>query len=192
MLFRKRVFGNYWKLGQTENVFYVDCKIRAHECKMFSSFIFTSNELHFSHNTLSELLSHALLTDHWYSPSSLTPSSTLSLMPNAANPLPRASPSSTHNPTSAKDPPTVSFLFQLSSFLSSTTSPHLWPTLYKSRSTSPQTHLAKIHPQTHKQPINVFLLIFGCVKVYILKFYVIKFVWKLRKWLRKCEKFVGK
>ena len=62
------------------------------------------------------------------------------------------------------------------------------PTLYESRSTSPQTHLAKIHPQTHKQPINVFILIFGCIKVYILKFYVIKFVWKLRK----CENFVGK
>ena len=62
------------------------------------------------------------------------------------------------------------------------------PTLYKSRSTFPQTHLAKIHPQTHKQPINVFILIFGCVKLYILKFYVIKFVWKLRK----CEKIVGK
>ena len=40
--------------------------------------------------------------------------------------------------------------------------------------------------------LNVFILIFGCVKVYILKFSVIKFVWKLRKWLRKCEKFVGK
>ena len=119
------VFGSYWKLGQTENVFYVDCKIRAHECKMFSSFIFTSNELHFSHNTLSELLSHALLTDHWYSPSSLTPSSTLSLMPNAVDPLPYASSSSTHSSMSAKDPPTVSFLFQLSSFLSPTTSPHL-------------------------------------------------------------------
>ena len=35
--------------------------------------------------------------------------------------------------------------------------------------------------------INVFILIFDCVKVYTLKFSVIKFVWKLRKWLRKCE-----
>ena len=31
-------------------------------------------------------------------------------------------------------------------------STHLRPILYKSRSTSPQTHLAKIHHQTHKQP----------------------------------------
>ena len=144
---------------------------------MLSGFIFTSNKLHSSHNTLSELLSPALLTDHWYFPSSLTPSSTLSLTPNVANPLPHASPSSTHSLTSTKDPPTVSFLFQLSSFLSPTTSPHLQstlylspttsphltsphlrsthlrPTLYKSQSTSLQTHLAKIHPQTHKQPI---------------------------------------
>ena len=119
------MFAHYWKLGQTENVFYVDCKIRAHGCKMFSSFIFTSNELHSSHNTFSELLSHALLIYHWYSPSSLTPSSTLSLTPNAVDPLPHASLSSTHSSMSAKDPPMVSFLFQLSSFLSPTTSPHL-------------------------------------------------------------------
>ena len=38
-----RVFGSYRKLGQTENVLCVDCKIRAHRCKMFSGFIFTSN-----------------------------------------------------------------------------------------------------------------------------------------------------
>ena len=37
------VFGSYRKLGQTKNFFYVDCKIRAHRCKMFSGFIFTSN-----------------------------------------------------------------------------------------------------------------------------------------------------
>ena len=37
------MFGSYRKLGQTENVLCVDCKIRAHRCKMFSGFIFTSN-----------------------------------------------------------------------------------------------------------------------------------------------------
>ena len=37
------VFGSYRKLGQTEDVFCVNCKIRAHRCKMFSGFIFTSN-----------------------------------------------------------------------------------------------------------------------------------------------------
>ena len=40
---KKWVFGCYWKLGQTENVFSVDCKIRATGCKIFSVVIFTSN-----------------------------------------------------------------------------------------------------------------------------------------------------
>ena len=152
------MFSSYIKLGQTENVFCVDCKIRAHGCKMLSGFIFTSNKLHSSHNTLSELLSPALLTDHWYFPSSLTPSSTLSLTPNVANPLPHASPSSTHSLTSTKDPPTVSFLFQLSSFLSPTTSPHLRSTLYLSPTTSPHLTSPPIHtPSTHplQKPINI-------------------------------------
>ena len=158
---------------------------------MFLGFIFTSNELHSSHNTLSELFSHALLTDHWYFPSSLTPSSTISLTPNAVDPLLHTSLSSIHNSTSAKDPPTMSFLFQLSLFLSPTTSPHLRstlylspttsphlrPTLYKSWSTSPQTHLAKIHPQTHKQPIlwptfsdpiYIYIYLFICLFIYLI------------------------
>ena len=138
---------------------------------MLSGFIFTSNKLHSSHNTLSELLSPALLTDHWYFPSSLTPSSTLSLTPNVANPLPHASPSSSHSLTSTKDPPTVSFLFQLSSFLSPTTSPHLRSTLYLSPTTSPhltsdphtfdppstkanQHPLKPIQPKSTLKPIN--------------------------------------
>ena len=45
------MFGSYRKSGQTENHFCVDCKIRAHSCKSISSFIFTSNHLHSSHNT---------------------------------------------------------------------------------------------------------------------------------------------
>ena len=124
---------------------------------MFSSFIFTSNELHSSHNTLSELLSHALLTDHWYSPSSLTPSSTLSFMPNAVDPLPYASSSSTHCSMSAKDPPTVSFLFQLSSFLCPTTSPHLTsnPHISDPPSTKADPHpLKPIQPKSTLKPIN--------------------------------------
>ena len=40
--------------------------------------------------------------------------------------------------------------------------------------------------------INVFILIFGCVKCILGDFSVIKCVWKLRKWLRECKKFVGK
>ena len=44
-------FSSYRKLGQTENHFYVDRRIRAHSCKSISSFIFTSNHLHSSHNT---------------------------------------------------------------------------------------------------------------------------------------------
>ena len=56
------MFGSYRKLGQTENIFCVDRNISAHGQKIFSASIFTSNELHSSHNTLSELLSHALLT----------------------------------------------------------------------------------------------------------------------------------
>ena len=39
----KWVFGCYWKLGQTENVFSVDYKIRAMGRKIFSVVIFTSN-----------------------------------------------------------------------------------------------------------------------------------------------------
>ena len=37
-----------------------------------------------------------------------------------------------------------------------------------------------------------FYFDFWLCYVYILNFFVIKFVWKMRKWLRKCEKFVGK
>ena len=43
------VFGSYRKLSQTENHFCVDCKIRAHSCKI--GFIFTSNHLHSLQNT---------------------------------------------------------------------------------------------------------------------------------------------
>ena len=39
----KWMFGCYWKLSQTKNVFSVDCKIRATGCKIFSVVIFTSN-----------------------------------------------------------------------------------------------------------------------------------------------------
>ena len=39
----KWVFACYWKLGQTENVFSVDYKIRAMGCKIFSVVIFTLN-----------------------------------------------------------------------------------------------------------------------------------------------------
>ena len=37
---------------------------------------------------------------------------------------------------------------------------------------------------------NGFVFIFVSLKVYILQFSIIKFVWKLKKWLRKCEKLV--
>ena len=45
----------------------------------------------------------------------------------------------------------------------------------------------------HVYVLNMFLFWFLVVlKVYILKFSNIIFFWKLRKWLRKCEKFVEK
>ena len=43
MLFRKRVFGSYRKLGQTEIIFNVDRKIRLTRRKSISVFILTSN-----------------------------------------------------------------------------------------------------------------------------------------------------
>ena len=43
MLFRKRVFGSYRKLGQTEIIFNVDRKIRLTGCKSISVFILPSN-----------------------------------------------------------------------------------------------------------------------------------------------------
>ena len=39
------MFGCYWKLGQTENVFSFDCKIRAMGRKIFFVVIFTSNHI---------------------------------------------------------------------------------------------------------------------------------------------------
>ena len=46
------MFGCYWKLGQTKNVFSIDCKIKATGCKIFSIVIFTSN--HFQKRTKRE------------------------------------------------------------------------------------------------------------------------------------------
>ena len=46
------MFGCYWKLGQTKNVFSIDCKIKATWCKIFSIVIFTSN--HFQKRTKRE------------------------------------------------------------------------------------------------------------------------------------------
>ena len=81
--------------------------------------------------------------------------------------LPHTCLSSTHSSTSTTEQPMVSSLHCLSSFQSDNltsplihplfesnnlTSSHHQPTLYKSRSISPKTHLAKIHPLTHKQP----------------------------------------
>ena len=40
------VFGRYWKLGQTELVFCVDCKIRHFGHKTISSFILPLNDFH--------------------------------------------------------------------------------------------------------------------------------------------------
>ena len=50
------MFGCYWKLGQTENVFSVNCKIRATGCKIFSIVIFTSN--HFQKHAKRERRTH--------------------------------------------------------------------------------------------------------------------------------------
>ena len=48
--------GCYWKLGQTENVFSVDCKIRATGHKIFFVVIFTSN--HFRRRIKRERRTH--------------------------------------------------------------------------------------------------------------------------------------
>ena len=40
------MFGRYRKLGQTELIFCVDCKIRLEGCKTILGFILPSNELH--------------------------------------------------------------------------------------------------------------------------------------------------
>ena len=48
--------GCYWKLGQTENVFSVDCKIRATGRKIFFVVIFTSN--HFRRRVKRERRTH--------------------------------------------------------------------------------------------------------------------------------------
>ena len=50
------MFGRYWKLGQTELVFRVDCKIRHFGRKTILDFILPSNELHSSH-TRTDLIS---------------------------------------------------------------------------------------------------------------------------------------
>ena len=93
------VFGRYWKFGQTELVFRIDCKIRHFRHKTNSSFVLPSNELHLSHS-LEASHTHSSQTQGWYSPSSVQSRSILSLAPNAADPLLHASLNSTHSPTS--------------------------------------------------------------------------------------------
>ena len=137
-----------------------DRKIKALTRKLFYVSIFTSNHLRTQTRKVrkrresrgpSTSRNQTRWRDHWYSPSSLTPSATLSLTPNTADPLPHASPSSTHSPTSTKDPPTVSFLFQLSSFLSPTTSPPIHPLFESDDLTSP--HLTS-DPYTSNPPFT--------------------------------------
>ena len=75
----------------------IDYKISLLTRKTISVLIFPLNDLHFSH-TLSTLLTRTPHIHHEYSPSSVM---------TKLHPLPHASPSSTHSPTSAADPPMV-------------------------------------------------------------------------------------
>ena len=79
------VFSKHRKLGQMEINFRIDCKIMLLTRKTILGFILPSNDLHFSH-TLSKLLTRIPHRHHWYSPSSIM--STFSLTPNIGPPFP--------------------------------------------------------------------------------------------------------
>ena len=72
-------------MGQTENIFSVDHKIRDPRCKTISVLIFFSNNFRLSFLTRTR--------SNKCSPSSVTPSSTISLTPNAQDPLLQITPS---------------------------------------------------------------------------------------------------
>ena len=84
------MFGSYRKLGQTGNVFCVDYKIRAHGCKMFSGFIFTSNNFQKPCLKREKELEHTPHTVQNPYPSSPQPSSSQprSCRPTVQNPSP--------------------------------------------------------------------------------------------------------
>ena len=136
------VFGKHKKLGQTEMNFRIDRKMTLLACKTLSSFILPSNQLDFSH-TLSNLLTR---TPHRHSPNSVV--TKLHRARHAKRRSPSPSRQYELHPHS-NDPPSIL-----------TRQPHLTsPPIHtppthplQKQSTSPQTHLAKIHHQTHKQP----------------------------------------
>ena len=72
-------------MGQTKNIFSVDHKIRDLRCKTISVLIFTSNNFRLSFLTRTR--------SYKCSPSSVTPSSTISLTPNAQDPFFQITPS---------------------------------------------------------------------------------------------------
>ena len=72
-------------MGQTKNIFSVDHKIRDLRCKTISVLIFTSNNFRLSFLTRTR--------SNKCSPSSVTPSSTISLTPNAQDPFFQITPS---------------------------------------------------------------------------------------------------
>ena len=84
------MFGSYRKLGQSGNVFCVDYKIRAHGCKMFSGFIFTSNNFQKPCLKREKELEHTPHTVQNPYPSSPQPSSSQprSCRPTVQNPSP--------------------------------------------------------------------------------------------------------
>ena len=154
----------YWKLGQTENVFNVDCKIRATGRKIFSVVIFTSNhfrrrakrerERERTHRRANKEREREIASVRL--PSSSPPrDGEIAPWTHELIDLPRPPARSRHEPTN--------------------------------RSTHPSS--SSMNPRIDRATIGLVILIFfvlifvSCV-VYMLQLFVIIFVWILRK----CEK----
>ena len=157
------VFGRYWKLGQAEVIFCVDCKITLLTRKTTSGFILPSNDLHFSH-TLLKLLTRTPHRHHWYSPSSIMAKvhplshakcrSTLSLMPVRA-PLtvwraPLIHPRWVSSTVWVHFSSTTSHHLRSTLYFSLTTSPHLRSTIHLSPTTSPHLQSTHLRPTLYK------------------------------------------
>ena len=197
------VFGSYQKLGQIENHFCVDRKIRAHSCRSISGFIFTSNHLHSSHNTPSS----SQITHSSHSPTVLSILSHTHSSPIAHPSTGKSSDRTSkhrqvapqHRRDRATNPPNDRPTSSTGEIAPQTHEPidppNEWPTPRLSRhlQIDPPRPLAS---RTH-EPISLcpslmiglvilifFVLIFVSCVVYIFWFSVIIFVWILRK----CEK----
>ena len=202
------VFGTHWKYGQIENVLHFDRKIPLLTRKTISLVVLPSNTFY----RLKKWRARERVTIIVAVESSLAPRSRSSqpktdLDHHHPRPIlfsthPRPSSFSTHwsrspfcsmspiwpppitNPLHSTPKPTRSgYHYHPSTLISLFPDLSLFP---------PICHSFSLRSHSFFLLLNVFILIFGCVEVYILKFSVIKFVWKLRKWLRKCEKSIRK